>query len=79
MPLLSDDPIPSRRSNGGAGNKFLRIYRSLDPEDQERIRRWHDEGRGHTFIHQKLSEHFEVSYTTTERGIWRLEAASWEC
>jgi hypothetical protein len=79
MPLLSDDPIPSRRSKGRIGDKFIRIYRNLEPEDQDRIRRWHDEGKGYTFIHAKINQHFEVSYTTTERGIWRLEEQSWEC
>ena len=79
MALLSDDPIPSRRSGRGFGEKFLKIYRSLDPEDRARIRRWHDEGRGYTFIHAKISEHFDIGYTSVERGCWRLEESEWDC
>lgn len=79
MALLSDDPVPSRRSGGGFGEKFLNIYRGLDAEDQAKVRRWHDEGRGYTFIHHKIAEHFDIGYTSVERGIWRLVESQWEC
>jgi hypothetical protein len=79
MPLLSDDPIPSRRTNGKVGEKFVRIFRSLDEEDRAKVRRWYEDGLGITFIHAKINQHFDVSYTTTERGLWRLEESAWEC
>lgn len=78
MGLLTEGPAP-RRAKGGPGEKFIRLFRDMDADDRAMIRRWVDEGRGYTYVHAKVAEHFDIGYTTVERGLWRLEASQWEC
>jgi hypothetical protein len=81
--VLTDGPAPTRH-RGGQGDKFIRIYRSLDAEDQARIREWDgDPGDpnygGVSHIWRKLAEHFDIGYTAVENGVKRLRGSKWEC
>lgn len=78
MGVLSDTPVSASR--GREGEKFIRLYQTLDPDDQARIRDWAEDP---TFpvaeIARRLQQHFDIGYSSVERGIWRLKASSWEC
>lgn len=84
MGVLDDAPTPSR-AMGGQGNKFLRIWSTLDAEDQTRIRGWNEGDDGHivsggmTHTWRKLVDAgFDIGYTAVEHGIWRLRENRWE-
>lgn len=78
MGLLSDEAVP--KAGGGQGDRFIAIYRQMDAEDQARIRRWDaDPLFPTTEIHDRVSKHYTVGYSSVWRGLQRLRAAQWEC
>lgn len=79
MGLLSDDSVPVA-SRGGQGDRFIAIYKAMDEEDRARIRRWDaDPFFPTTEIHRRVSDHFDVGYSSVDRGLKRLRANQWEC
>jgi hypothetical protein len=74
MGLLEDAPV-RKRSDG----KFLRLYRSLDADDQAMIRRWDDDELFPTSeIWRRLAQHFDIGRSSVERGLAELRENQWE-
>lgn len=75
MGLLTDDPLQRPAKPG----KFVRLYRSLDADDQERIRRWDADPQVTLMaVYGELSKHFEISYAAMCRGLTELRENQWE-
>jgi hypothetical protein len=75
--LLSDGPA-TRRGPGGVGAKFIRLYKSMDEADRALIRHWVERGESYQYVADKLSEHYDIGYSSVERGLWRLVESEWE-
>jgi hypothetical protein len=76
MGLLNDAPpaLPPKDS------KFLRLYRSLDADDQAKLRAWYEDPQVATSaIFRELERHFDIGRSSVERGLEELRDAEWEC
>lgn len=74
MGVLADVPTPER-SDG----KFVRLYKTLDADDQRKIREWDEDPLvSISAIYRELSRHFDIGRSSVERGLADLREGGWE-